>query len=142
MPQDPINTIAIDGPAASGKSTIALKLADHYGYLFFDTGVMYRAVTLAVLESGVALEDEAACTEVANKVQIDVAPASQSDGRTNDILLDGQDKTWDIRQPNVDANVSVVAAYPGVRQALSAQQRRALVLAGTCKTAHYLCNPC
>lgn len=121
---DPINTIAIDGPAASGKSTLALKLANSLDYVFFDTGVMYRAVTLAVLESGVDLHDEEACTQVANTVQIDVAPASKEDGRSNDLLLDGEDKTWDIRQPKVDANVSIVAAYPGVRQALTVQQRR------------------
>lgn len=121
---DKIDTIAIDGPAASGKSTIAIKLAKHYDRLFFDTGIMYRAVTLAAIEKGIDLQDENAVTQLAQQVQIDVAEASKEDGRTNDILVDGQDKTWDIRQPKVDTNVSVVAAYPGVRQALLEQQRR------------------
>jgi CMP/dCMP kinase len=116
--------IALDGPAASGKSTLAKKFADEYNYLFFDTGVMYRAVTLAVIENGVSPDDEQACTRIANEVQIDVRPASIEDDRTNDILLNGVDKTWEIRKSEVEANVSKVAAYSGVRSALTMQQRR------------------
>ena len=119
-----INSIAIDGPAASGKSTLGLKLADHFGFVFFDTGVMYRAVTLAALEGNIPVDDEKACTQLAEKVDIDIAPASKDDGRLNDVLVDGADKTWEIRQPQVEAHVSQVAAYPGVRKALTAQQRR------------------
>lgn len=119
-----INSIAIDGPAASGKSTLGLKLAEHFGFVFFDTGVMYRAVTLAALESGVPIDDKAACTQLAEQVSIDIAPPSKEDGRPNDVLVDGADRTWQIRQPDVEANVSQVAAYPGVRKALTAQQRR------------------
>ena len=118
-----INSITFDGPAASGKSTIAKMLAEHFDYLFFDTGVMYRAVTLAVLENGLDVNDEETCTRFAEKTKIDVRPPSKEDGRSNDILIDGEDKTWGIRQPDVDANVSVVSAYPGVRQALTAKQR-------------------
>ena len=117
-------TIAIDGPAGSGKSTLALRLAQHLGYLFFDTGVMYRAITWAGLQRQLDLADEAAVTRLAEQVQIDVRPASQADGRASDILLDGVDVTWSIRLPQVDAQVSVVAAYPGVRNALTVQQRR------------------
>jgi cytidylate kinase len=116
--------IAIDGPAASGKSTLALKLAHDLGYLYFDTGVMYRAVTLAALRSKLDVEDAGALTRLAESVQIDVRPASIPDGRTTDIYLDGEDVTWDIRSHAVDANVSVVSAHRGVRQALTAQQRR------------------
>jgi len=119
-----VKTIAIDGPAASGKTTLAKTLAEHLNYVFFDTGVMYRAVTLAAILAGLDLNDEAAVTQLAETVQIDVAPASKDDGRTNDILIDGVDSTWKIRDAEVDANVSVVAAYPGVRAALTAQQRR------------------
>jgi cytidylate kinase len=118
------NTIAIDGPAASGKSTIAKRLADDLGYLYFDTGVMYRAITWVALERDGSVDDEAGVTALAESVQIDVRPPSQEDGRDCDVLADGEDITWQIRRPEVDANVSVVAAYPGVREALTAQQRR------------------
>jgi len=116
--------IAIDGPAASGKSTLGHRLADELSYLFFDTGVMYRAVTWLVLQRGVDMNDETAVTRLAETTQIDVAPSSQDDGRACDVLADGVDITWETRRPEVDANVSVVSAYAGVRQALSAQQRR------------------
>ncbi len=116
--------IAIDGPAASGKSTIGLRLANALGYLFFDTGVMYRAVTWLALERGIAIPDEAAVTRLAEEMHIDVAPASQADGRTCDVLVNGQDITWEARSPQVEANVSPVSAYRGVRSALTRQQRR------------------
>jgi cytidylate kinase len=117
-------TIAIDGPAASGKSTIGKLLADQLGYLFFDTGVMYRAITWAALQRGIPVEDEKRITGLAQAIDIDVQPPTQADGRAADILAEGQDVTWEIRRPEVDANVSVVSAYPGVRQALTLQQRR------------------
>ncbi|MBI3173343.1 MAG: (d)CMP kinase [Chloroflexi bacterium] len=116
--------IAIDGPAASGKSTLGHRLADELGYLFFDTGVMYRAVTWLALQRGVDVNDEATVTRLAETAQIDVAPSSKDDGRACDVLADGVDITWETRRHEVDANVSVVSAYAGVRQALSAQQRR------------------
>jgi cytidylate kinase len=116
--------IAIDGPAASGKSTIAEKLAADLGYLYFDTGVMYRAVTLAALHTLHSVQDEQLVTEIANQVQIDVSPPHVADGRLYDVLLDGEDVTWAIRQPEVDRNVSQVSAYPAVRRAMTEQQRR------------------
>jgi cytidylate kinase len=117
--------IAIDGPAASGKSTIGLRLANALDYLFFDTGVMYRAVTWLALERGIDVRDEAAVTALAEEAHIDVAPASRSDGRTCDVSVNGQDITWEIRTPKVDGqNVSIVATYRGVRKALTRQQRR------------------
>jgi len=116
--------IAIDGPAASGKSTLGKNLADALDYLFFDTGVMYRAVTWAALSRGIAIEDEAAVTSLAQQIDIDIQPASQQDGRATDVLADGEDITWEIRRPEVDRNVSPVSAYPGVRAALTSQQRR------------------
>lgn len=124
MTQSPPSIIAIDGPAASGKSTLGLRLAHALGYLFFDTGVMYRAVTWLALNRGVDLNDEGAVTALAEKTQIDVAPASTSDGRACDVLVEGKDITWETRLPEVDANVSMVSAYRGVRSALSKQQRR------------------
>jgi len=116
--------IAIDGPAASGKSTLAKRLAEYLDYLYFDTGVMYRAVTWIVLNRGVAFEDEAAVTQLAETIPIEVQAPSVDDGRDYDVIVEGQDITWEIRRSEVEANVSVVSAYPGVRKALSAQQRR------------------
>jgi CMP/dCMP kinase len=123
MIQSP-SIIAIDGPAASGKSTLGLNLAQALGYLFFDTGVMYRAVTWLALDHGVNVNDEAAVTALAELTPIEVAPASVPDGRTNDVIVDGRDITWKTRLPEVERNVSVVSAYRGVRAALSQQQRR------------------
>jgi cytidylate kinase len=118
------NIIAIDGPAASGKSTLGRRLADSLGYLFFDTGVMYRAVTWGALQRGLKITDEAAVKNLAETAQIDVRPPSREDGRACDVLLDGVDITWETRRSEVEANVSPVSAYRGVRQALASQQRR------------------
>ncbi len=116
--------IAIDGPAASGKSTIGGLLAERLGYIYLDTGVMYRAVTWAALDRGIDIDDEAAVTGLAEHVQIDVQTPSADDGRQYTVLCDGHDVTWAIRTPEVDRAVSPVSAYPGVRAAMSAQQRR------------------
>lgn len=124
MPSNPPSVIAIDGPAASGKSTLGLRLASTLGYLFFDTGIMYRAITWLALQRGIDVRDEAALTALAEKTQIDVAPASRSDGRVCDVLVDGQDITRKTRRPEVDANVSIVSTYRGVRHIMSQQQRR------------------
>jgi len=116
--------IAIDGPAASGKSTLGYRLARELSYLYFDTGVMYRAVTWLALHEAVDVADEAAVTALAERARIDVRPPSVQDGRTADVLVNGQDVTWEIRRPAVERKVSLVAAYPGVRAALTEQQRR------------------
>jgi CMP/dCMP kinase len=115
--------IAIDGPAGSGKSTIGEKLAAELGYLYFDTGVMYRAVTLAALCKHYAIGDEAAVSTLAKQIQIDVLPPGAADGRLYDVHVDGEDVTWAIRKPEVDRNVSQVSAYARVRQAMTEQQR-------------------
>lgn len=124
MATTPPSIIAIDGPAASGKSTLGLSLAKALGYLFFDTGIMYRAITWLALRLDIDLNDEARVTALAEQTQIDIGPASKADGRVNDILIAEQDITWETRLPEVDANVSVVSAHRGVRAALSQQQRR------------------
>lgn len=118
------STIAIDGPAASGKSTIGELLARRLGYVYFDTGVMYRAVTWAALREGLDIDDEAAVTALAERVKIDVVRPTLDDGRQYTVLADGRDITWEIRQPEVNRAVSPVSAYRGVRAAMSAQQRR------------------
>ena len=117
-------TIAIDGPAASGKSTLGALLAEALGYLYFDTGVMYRAVTLAVLERQLDIQDEGAVGNLASHICIDVRPASVDDGRDSDVLLDGKDVTQEIRQESVNEHVSTVSAYFSVRKAMTEQQRR------------------
>lgn len=115
--------IAIDGPAASGKSTIAIQLAKKLNYLYFDTGLMYRCVTYAALVNQIDPCDETAVSELASRVNIDVEPPSINDGRLCDVILDGKDVTWLIRGTSVDANVSVVSTYRGVRNAMTEQQR-------------------
>ncbi len=122
--QTPPSIIAVDGPAASGKSTHGQTLANALGYLFFDTGIMYRAVTWMALQRDLDLRNETVITELAQKAQIDIQPPSKNDGRTCDVVIGEKDVTWDMRGGNVDANVSVVSAYAGVRKALSDQQRR------------------
>jgi len=116
--------IAIDGPAAAGKSTIGELLAEELDYLYFDTGVMYRAVTWAVLQRGIPIEDEQAVSRLAEEVRIDVLQPAVEDGRQYTVCVDGQDVTWDLRRPEVEHGVSPVSAYPAVRAALTAQQRR------------------
>ncbi len=115
--------IAIDGPASAGKSTLGEHLAQVLGYLYFDTGVMYRAVTWEALRRGIAIDDEAAVTALAEAIVIDVTRPSVLDGRQYDVLVDGRDVTWEIRRPEVDAQVSPISTYAGVRRALTRQQR-------------------
>ena len=117
-------TIAVDGPAASGKSTIGALLAERLGYLYFDTGVMYRAVTWVAIARGIDVTDEEGITGLAERLRIDVLRPTVDDGRQYTVLADGEDVTWKIRRPDVNWGVSPVSAYPGVRAALTAQQRR------------------
>jgi cytidylate kinase len=118
------NIIAIDGPAASGKSTVGELLAKELHFLFFDTGIMYRAVTWAALHDNISIDDENAVSSLAEKIKIDVLPPSKDDGRSSDVFMDGHEITWKIREKEVDANVSQVSTYPGVRTAMTEQQRR------------------
>ena len=96
---------------------------------------MYRAVTLAALKSGTPVKDEAAVTAIANELDLDVQSPRIDDGRQCDVLMDGDDVTWEIRSPAVDENVSQVSMYPGVREAMTRRQREiglrgAVVMAG------------
>ncbi len=112
--------IAIDGPAGSGKSTIARELARRFGYHKLDTGAMYRAVALAARTRGVALDDEESVSALARSIAITFPPGG---GENVAICLDGMDVSQAIRTPEIDACVSVVAAYPGVRAAMLNPQR-------------------
>ena len=118
------STIAIDGPASSGKSTIGALLAERLGYVYFDTGVMYRAVTWVALERGIPIPDEAGVTRLAQELRIDVVKPTVDDGRQYTVYADDVDVTWDLRRPETNQHVSPVSAYAGVRRALVAQQRR------------------
>jgi len=118
------SVIAIDGAAASGKSTIGALLARRLGYLYFDTGVMYRAVTWVALEQNILPNDETAVTALVESLTIRVTPPTQDDGRQYTVYADGQDVTWAIRRPEVDAAVSPISAYAGVRRVLTEQQQR------------------
>lgn len=120
----PPSIITLDGPAASGKSTIGRKLADSLGYLFFDTGIMYRAVTWIALQYDMNLRDEESITQMAQTAQIDIRPASKNDSRACDVIIADKDVTWEMRSGDVEANVSLVSSYAGVRKALSDQQRK------------------
>ena len=108
--------IAIDGPAGAGKSTVARRLAEELGLFFLDTGAMYRAVTLVVLERGVHPSDADGCTRIARELGLTFGP----DG----IEVDGRAGEPDVRSETVTRNVSAVSAHPGVREAIVEEQRR------------------
>lgn len=115
--------IAIDGPAASGKSTIGRALAHALGLLYLDTGAMYRAVTWLAVQRGINPADEAAVTELAAGAAFVFPQLHHAQTVNPPIIVDGHDATDGIREPSVDAWVSVVASYPGVRTALVREQR-------------------
>ncbi len=116
-------TIAIDGPAGAGKSTIGALVAERLGYLFLDTGAMYRAVALAALGRGIDPDDAAGLGALARDVRITIGPPTVRDGRAYTVLLDGSDVTWEIRSADVDRVVSQVARVADVRDAMVEQQR-------------------
>ena len=116
--------IAIDGPAASGKSTIGTLVANKIGYMCLDTGIMYRAVAFQALKEGIDIADKEAVERLAERIEINIRPASSKDGRQFDVIINGGDHTWDIRTPEVNAVVSEVSVYAGVRRAMTLQQRK------------------
>ena len=113
--------IAIDGPVGSGKSTLARRVAAMLGYIYIDTGAMYRSVALKALRHGVPLEASDRLTALAGETRIDLRAF---DG-TQQVFLDGEDVTAAIRTPDVAQAASKVAVVPGVRKVLVAEQRRA-----------------
>lgn len=116
--------VAIDGPAAAGKTTVASAVARRLDALYFDTGVVYRALTLAALERGVPPGDALRLAGLARHLTIAVRPPSADDGRLYDVWLEGRDVTWAVRSPEVDRAVSEVSAHPAVRRELLGIQRR------------------
>lgn len=114
--------VAIDGPAGSGKSTVAKKLAERLGFHYLDTGAMYRAVALTALRRGVDPEDERLVTTIAREGYIEFMHDGDSAIPTR-VLFDGEDVSAAIRAPEVDDAVSAVARLPRVREAMVERQR-------------------
>jgi CMP/dCMP kinase len=122
-------TIAIDGPAGSGKSSVAQRVAQILGYLYLDSGAMYRALALKALQdNGLALSSERQLAELATATSIELKPTPPqlvSEGVKNQVILDGIDVTQAIRTPEVAQAASQVAVVAKVREVLVAQQQRA-----------------
>ncbi len=112
--------IAIDGPAAAGKSTVAKKVAQQLSYIYIDTGAMYRALTLKALQADVDLNNESMLTSLLNETTIELA--QQEDGQH--VWLDGEDVTQDIRSNEVTASVSYVAQHANVRKEMVRRQQK------------------
>ncbi len=110
-------SVAIDGPAAAGKSTVAKAIADIKGYTYIDTGAMYRAFTWYCLQNGIDCQDEEACNAVIPDVKIELKPGHV-------VLCNGQDVSKEIRMPDVSSNVSYIASYKQIRLALVELQRK------------------
>jgi len=119
-------TIAVDGPSGAGKSTIGFALARRIGATFIDTGLMYRALTLAALERGVDLDDGEALGRLAQECRIEVErPLPEQTDRLETVRLQGRDVTDAVRDPSVDRAVSAVSRHARVRDAMLGIQRAA-----------------
>lgn len=118
------NIITIDGPAGSGKSTIAKILARDLDLNYIDTGAMYRAITLIAIKNGIDLEDEDAILEKARKIRLEIESRASDESSYTRLSLDGEDVTEEIRSPEVGAAVSIVSKLSGVRKYLVAIQRK------------------
>lgn len=115
--------VAIDGPAASGKSTVARALAQRLGLAYLDTGAMYRALAVEAVRRGIDLSDADALTALAGEAKVSFEHEGESPFPTK-VLVDGRDVTPEIRTPEIDKAVSPVSATAGVRIAMVEQQRR------------------
>jgi cytidylate kinase len=125
-------SVAIDGPSGAGKSTVGHALAERIGATFVDTGLMYRALTLAAIERGIDLDDGAALGELAATSRIEVRrPAPDQVDRLETALLDGRDVTSQAREPRVDRAVSAVSRHGEVRHAMLGVQRAAAMSGDT-----------
>lgn len=117
-------TIAVDGPAGSGKSSVSFALAQRLNYLFVDTGAFYRAITLLTLQQKVDPHASAQVVSVARAASLDMTPETNDDGRQFTFLANGEDITPLLNRPDVEEHVSDVAANAGVRAAILNAQRK------------------
>lgn len=113
-------SIAIDGPAAAGKSTVAKIIAEHYSYVYIDTGAMYRALTYKALQEGIDLNNEELVAKVLSAITIELKPSEAGQA----VLLNEDNVTEVIRSNEVTNNVSIVAMHPKVREEMLTRQRR------------------
>ena len=113
--------IAIDGPVAVGKSSVGLLLAKRLGYIFFDTGMVYRAFTWKVLKSGIPPEDEQELCELAAATEFHFAPSKKG---ALSVLVDGEDVSSKLLSPQIEELVASIAKVAGVRQAMVSEQRK------------------
>jgi len=113
--------IAIDGPVAVGKSSVGLRLAERLGYVFFDTGMIYRAFTWKVLKSGISPEHKEKLCELATITEFDFVP---SKGGVLSVVIDGEDVSPRLLSAEIEGLVPLIAKVAGVRQAMVLQQRK------------------
>ncbi len=118
------NIITIDGPAGSGKSTIAKILARELRLKYIDTGAMYRAITLAVIRSGIDYNDEKSILKLTRKIKLELDSGSMDEDKYTAIKINGADVTNDIRSKEVGAAVSIISRLSGVRKYLVSLQRK------------------
>ncbi len=121
-------TIAIDGPAGSGKSSVARAAAGSLGYVYLDSGAMYRALALKAIRENVVLGDHAALEALAQRTHIELKPPTpeqETAGAKNRVFLDGREVTEEIRMAEVAQSASLLATIAGVRKVLVAEQQRA-----------------
>lgn len=112
--------VAIDGPASAGKSTVAKLVAKRFNYVYCDTGAMYRVVTLAALQQGIAMDATTKIADLASRIKISFKPGEPEQR----VFLNDKEVTTAIRQGKIDNNVSAVAAIPAVRREMTNQQRQ------------------
>ena len=113
--------IAIDGPVAVGKSSVGLRLANRLGYIFFDSGMIYRAFTWKVLKSGISPEDEQKLRNLATTTEFDFIPSKQG---SLSVFIDGQDVSPKLLCREIEELVALIAKVAGVRQAMVSEQRK------------------
>ncbi len=124
--QEKIN-VAIDGPAGAGKSTVARELASRLGYVYIDTGAMYRALTWKAIESGAGCEDEASLAEILQKMELEL----RNNNGMPEIIVDGRNVTDEVRLPEITNNVSYTARHPHIRKYMVQKQQELAAKGGT-----------
>lgn len=125
MPKNEVFHVAIDGPVAAGKGTVAKLTAQRLGFLYIDTGAMYRMTAYLGLQSNISLNDETKLVKLIKKSNMDMRNPNENekDGRLSTVFLNGEDVSWKIRTEEVSAGSSIVAILPEVRKILVKKQQ-------------------